>query len=182
MSTYLYVKQHSITGLKYLGKTIRDPHNYLGSGIVWTRHINKYGKEHVKTLWVSEPFDDVDLLTEFASFLSEELDIVNSDKWANLVVENGVTGGAIRTGATLSEETKEKIRKKAFGRKVSLETRLKMSSRHKGKSQTENQKRAMTEYNKSRNLPELECPHCNKIGSYMAMHRWHFKNCKLKES
>lgn len=32
LPTYLYVKQHTITGLKYFGKTIKDPYVYPGSG------------------------------------------------------------------------------------------------------------------------------------------------------
>jgi hypothetical protein len=179
--TYLYIKEHSITGLRYFGKTGRkDVNKYLGSGLVWTKHIKKHGKEHVKTIWVSEPFTDESRLVEFATFMSEELDIVKSNKWANLVVENGIQGGAIRNGAVLSEESKDKIRKKAVGRKASKETKLKMSSSHKGRPQTEKQKQTMRDYNLSRNLPKLDCPHCNKVGSYVAMHRWHFNNCKHK--
>lgn len=38
--TYLYVKHHSITGLKYFGKTTKlDPVTYKGSGLVWRRRI-----------------------------------------------------------------------------------------------------------------------------------------------
>ena len=28
--TYIYIKQHLKTGLKYLGKTVKDPYKYLG--------------------------------------------------------------------------------------------------------------------------------------------------------
>lgn len=48
-TVYLYVKQHSITGLKYFGKTVRDPNTYFGSGTYWNRHIDKHGREHVET-------------------------------------------------------------------------------------------------------------------------------------
>jgi hypothetical protein len=179
--TCLYIKEHSLTGLKYFGKTTnKDVHKYLGSGIRWTHHIKKHGKEHVATIWVSEPFIDKDLLEEFATFMSEELDIVNSNKWANLVIENGISGGAIRNGQVLSEESKDKIRQKAIGRKASSETKLKMSAIRKGRPQTEKQKQSMRDYNISRNLPNLDCPHCGKVGSYVAMHRWHFNNCKHK--
>lgn len=92
IKTYLYIKEHSLTGLKYLGKTANDPYKYSGSGKHWMRHIKKHGKEHIKTLWVSEPFTNKDLLVEFATFMSQELNIVNSDKWANLIVENGLDG------------------------------------------------------------------------------------------
>lgn len=180
---YLYVKQHDITKIMYFGKTTRDDVvSYLGSGIRWTNHIKKHGVEHVKTLWISKPFTDTDDLIEFAQFFSEEFDIVNSDKWANLVMENGVTGGAIRTGAILTESTKQKIREKSLGRVVTEKTRHKMSLAHVGKRQTEKQREAMRNYNKSRVLPKLECPHCFKTGSYVAMHRWHFDNCRSKEN
>lgn len=30
------------------------------------------------------------------------------------------------------------------------------------------------------NQPDIECPHCGKIGQKGAMYRWHFDNCKMK--
>lgn len=94
LPTYLYVKQHSVTGLKYFGKTtVNDPIKYVGSGIYWTRHIKKHGKDFVNTLWLSEPFTDENLLEEFALLASEHWDIVSSDEWANLILENGLDGG-----------------------------------------------------------------------------------------
>jgi len=90
--TYLYIKQHSVTGLLYFGKTSRNPYKYLGSGKHWIRHYKKHGKEHIITLWVSEVFTDKSLLTEFSLFVSEEYNIVNSKKWANMKPENGLDG------------------------------------------------------------------------------------------
>jgi hypothetical protein len=49
--TYLYIKQHTITGKLYFGKTVRNPITYNGSGTHWVNHINKYGKVNVVTLW-----------------------------------------------------------------------------------------------------------------------------------
>jgi hypothetical protein len=43
MTIYLYVKTHNKTGLKYLGYTKTDPYHYQGSGIYWTKHIEKHG-------------------------------------------------------------------------------------------------------------------------------------------
>ena len=48
--TYLYIKQHKITKLKYFGKTTKDPNKYLGSGKHWIRHIKKHGLE-IDTIW-----------------------------------------------------------------------------------------------------------------------------------
>ena len=38
---YLYLKE-SPKGLKYIGKTIHNPYEYMGSGIVWKNHIKKH--------------------------------------------------------------------------------------------------------------------------------------------
>jgi hypothetical protein len=106
--TYLYIKEHTVTGLRYFGKTTKyDVNGYLGSGKYWLRHINKYGKEHVVTKWISEPFTDESRLVEFATLISEEMNIVKSDKWANLIEENGIDGWV--KGISRSEETKKKL-------------------------------------------------------------------------
>jgi hypothetical protein len=60
MIIYLYVKQHSITDLKYFGRTVRNPFKYPGSGTYWSNHFKKHGKEHIKTLEVWG-FDDQEL-------------------------------------------------------------------------------------------------------------------------
>ena len=91
--TRLYIKQHSITGLKYFGKTKQDPYKYFGSGTRWLNHINKHGKEFVKTIWISDVYTDARLIEEAALKFSIENDIVNSNEWANLRLENGLEGG-----------------------------------------------------------------------------------------
>jgi hypothetical protein len=91
--THLYIKQHSVTGLKYFGKTTKeDPVSYLGSGIHWKRHIKKHGTEHVKTLWY-QSFQDEKSLIDYATKFSKENNIVESKEWANLKEENGLDGG-----------------------------------------------------------------------------------------
>ena len=148
--TYLYIKQHSVTGLKYFGKTTQDPYKYLGSGKHWTRHIKKHGKEHIVTLWVSELFHDTSIVDQ-ALQLSKEHNIVESKEWANLKPENGLDGGWIngpcsderkaklrnanigKTYGPCSDERKAKISAKAKGRPVSSKTRAKLSAAAKGK-------------------------------------------------
>ena len=91
--TYLYIKQHSITGLKYFGKTTKlDPIKYKGSGEYWKNHIKSHGKTHVDTIWY-HLFSDIDQLVSIALALSELYDIVDSELWANLIPENGINGG-----------------------------------------------------------------------------------------
>ena len=132
--TYLYIKQHSITGLKYFGKTSQNPYTYNGSGSHWRSHIKKHGKEHIVTLWVSEPYTDTSI-TEFALKFSIENDIVNSKEWANLIPENGLSGGSVK-GRKCTDETKAKMKGRPSPNKGKLHTdkaKAKMSAANKGK-------------------------------------------------
>lgn len=91
--TYLYIKQHSITGKLYFGKTVKDPEKYLGSGKHWIRHIKKHGIEHIETIWYCL-FLDKESCTEFALNFSKQENIVESKDWLNLKPENGLDGGS----------------------------------------------------------------------------------------
>ena len=133
--TVLYIKQHSLTGLKYFGKTTRDPLKYLGSGKRWMHHIKKHGPEHVRTLWVSESFIDSELISDFAEEFSKDNNIVESKNWANLINENGLDGGGNK-GITPSVETRQKLsdaKKGKPGKTHSAESRQKLSDANKGK-------------------------------------------------
>ena len=80
MIIYLYVKQHSITGFKYFGKTEQaNPFRYNGSGKYWVPHIKKHGKNYIKTLDIFG-FDNAKLCTEFALKFSKENNIVESNE------------------------------------------------------------------------------------------------------
>lgn len=86
--TFLYVKRHQKTGKMYFGKTQKtNIESYSGSGVYWLKHIKKHGKEFIENVWISEAFTDEEDLIEFATFFSEEFDIVNSENWANLQEE-----------------------------------------------------------------------------------------------
>lgn len=128
MSTiYLYIKQHSVTGLKYFGKTIRNPNTYKGSGKRWVSHIKKHGIDKVETIQIWE-FSDIQTCSTFAKKFSIENDIVASNEWANLMEENGYTGGGNQ-----SAETREKLRNSKLNVKKSLEHRKKQSEVRLGK-------------------------------------------------
>ena len=99
--TYLCVKEHSVTGLKYLCKTTRDYEKmlkYRGSGTRWTNHIKKHGRKYVETPWFCL-FYDAESIKEFALMCSEQWDIVNAKDiigkkiWANKKLEDGLMGG-----------------------------------------------------------------------------------------
>ena len=107
--TYLYVKQHTITGMKYFGKTTKkDPIKYKGSGLYWKRHLNIHGN-NIKTLW-TKLFDDESELVEYATKFSLENHIVESDEWANVKIENGLDGG--RESGFVGTKHSEQNRKK----------------------------------------------------------------------
>jgi len=89
--TWLMIKQHNVTGLKYFCKTVKtDPHTYKGSGVRWCNHLKKHGRD-VSTIWY-KLFDDSQELTEYAIRFSVQNNIVESPEWANLVIEDGITG------------------------------------------------------------------------------------------
>ena len=91
--TYLYVKTHNKTGLKYFGKTSKlDPVKYLGSGKDWSRHLREYGFDF-STEIIGFFTDEVEC-RKIARQFSIDNDIVKSDLWANLREET-LGGGAI---------------------------------------------------------------------------------------
>jgi hypothetical protein len=112
--TYLYIKQHSVTKKKYYGKTTKDPYTYNGSGPYWVKHINKHGKEHIVTLWVSELYYDTSIVDVALKF-SADNDIVKSKEWANMKLENGLDGWV--PGTKHTEETKAKQSASRKGKK-----------------------------------------------------------------
>lgn len=89
--TFLYVKTHNTTGLQYFGKTISNRKSYRGSGTYWLRHLAKYGND-VSTEIVGYFTDEIWCML-YALEFSEQNDIVNSREWANLMLEDGVSGG-----------------------------------------------------------------------------------------
>ena len=89
--TYLYIKIHNKTGLKYFGKTTQNPFKYKGSGVRWLRHIKKHGYD-VTTKIVGFFVDELEC-KNFAMKFSKDNNIVKSKKWAN-IVEEVLDGGA----------------------------------------------------------------------------------------
>jgi hypothetical protein len=83
-----------LVGVLYFCKSInQDIISYSGSGVVWRDRIKKYGKENIKTLWVSDWYHDPHEIQQIALHFSEENQIVESSLWANQKPENGLDGG-----------------------------------------------------------------------------------------
>lgn len=87
MNIYLYVKTHTITGLKYLGKTTRDPFNYNGSGVDWKTHLKEHGEEH--TTEIIKVCKSKKELNEWGRYYSKLWNVAESKDWANRIPETG---------------------------------------------------------------------------------------------
>ena len=130
MPTWLYIKKHNITGLRYFGKTIKtNPEKYNGSGKYWKSHLRTHGND-VSTIWC-ELFTDRETLVEYALSFSKDNNIFESKDWANLKFENGLDGG--HSGVPRSETTKRKLSIINTGRMHSSDTKEKISSSNIGK-------------------------------------------------
>ncbi len=171
--TYLYIKQHTITWKLYFGKTTSvDPIKYHGSGLHWGPHIKVHGREHVVTLWYCL-FTDQAECTKFALEFSEKMDIVKSDQWLNLIIEDGL-GSRGKKGIKRSAETCAKMR--ARSPRASSLNHISKNSEHVKKM------RAASIISPNHvSKCQVKCPYCSKEGLKMIMKRWHFNNCKLKE-
>jgi hypothetical protein len=202
--TWLYIKEHNQTGLKYFGKTTKaDPFNYNGSGKYWKRHIKKYGND-VTTVWC-QLFLTESELTDYALSFSIKNNIVESNEWANLKLENGLDGGSYTitndtkikmslasTGRFWSDATKQKVSlarsssptRGMLGKKHSEETKQKIRNSEKGKVVS-----ADTRLKISKNTPgklQVCCMSCKRtITGLSNLSQYHGQNCKgrsLKQS
>lgn len=93
MHTYFLYLKTSPLGLKYLGKTTKDPYKYMGSGKIWKRHIDKHKltSNDIKTEILFET-KDLEEFKKIATKTSHELNIVESNEFANLIIEKGDGG------------------------------------------------------------------------------------------
>jgi hypothetical protein len=140
--TYLYIKQHTKTGLKYFGKTTKDPIQYLGSGKHWKRHIKKHG-EFVETLWY-QLFTSKEQIINYALKFSKENNIVESKEWANLKDENGLDGGFDKGGWSLEQiENFRQKQKERWSKGLVDPEKLRLS--RIGFKQPESQKKTVAE-------------------------------------
>ena len=86
------LKIHNKTKLKYLCfhyGTRESCYTYNGSGSYWTAHLSKHGKD-ITTDIILESLDR-DEISRRGIQLSKEWDIVKSDKYANLTIEDAQT-------------------------------------------------------------------------------------------
>ena len=130
MSIKIYVKTHNITGLKYLGKTKSDdPYSYRGSGKYWKLHIRKHGYDVTTEILVECRTNEE--VKKWGTYYSKLWDVVNSDVWANLKIEDG-DGGAM----TMTEIHRKRISESSKGRVFTEQHRKNLSEAGKGRPDT----------------------------------------------
>lgn len=175
--TYLYVKTHNTTGLKYFGKTTKpDPSKYTGSGFKWLNHIKKHGYD--VTTEILGLYSNKDECMSVAIAYSIVHNIVESEEWANLIPETG-------TDESLTNLTKESVDKRTatciekYGNNhFSKIASYKFSEEHKQKIRDSVIQSGSGKKNLGKIREKLCCPHCNVTGSKNTMVRWHFDKCK----
>lgn len=94
MYGFIYITTNHINGKKYIGQKKYDKYNhwktYLGSGILLSRAINKYGRENFSKEIIEE-CETRDKLNAREKYWIFYHDAVNSDKFYNLA--SGGDGG-----------------------------------------------------------------------------------------
>lgn len=103
----LMIKTHNVTGLKYLCYTQKEDHSsYKGSGKHWKSHIKDHGYDvttHI--IFESESYDE---FVKIAKTYSEQYDIVKSNEWANLKIEEGDGGDTVSNKHWITDGTQDK--------------------------------------------------------------------------
>jgi Zn-finger nucleic acid-binding protein len=171
--TYIYVKRLP-SGLLYLGKTVKDPFNYLGSGLKWVRTIkkNNYSIKDIET-WVLDKVETEKQLKELGTYYSKLFNVVNSNLWANLKDEDG-NGGT----SGFSKQLRNLVNKKLS---QSSKNKNKIICPHCGMIGDSSNMKAWHFDNcikfTGKRQNEVVCPHCSKVGNVRNMKRWHFDKC-----
>lgn len=201
----IYKITNKIDGKIYIGKhqTKDLDDNYMGSGKLISRSIEKYGKDNFikEILFIFD--NEKEMNNKEAELVTEEF--VKEDTNYNLCPGgNGGFGYINRScikkmhGKSHSEESKNKIRATRELRNLNFhteETKKSLKENHWSKNNPEEFKRhikkagsyektnehrkKLSEATKSQGKQKsIECPHCFKTGGARAMKRWHFDNCK----
>jgi hypothetical protein len=125
---YVYETKNLINGKKYIGvcvtKNEKKSKKYLGSGKLLVRAIKKYGRENFEKN-IIKVFDNENDAREYERYLISEKNAVDSDDYYNLT--DGGYGGFSKECRKISDETKEKISKSNKGKKMPKSQLISMS-------------------------------------------------------
>lgn len=127
--SFVYVTTNLINNKKYLGKHNGKNKNYLGSGFLLKKAIEKYGKENF-LIEIIEEFDNEYDAYELEKKLSIEWNIVESDEWYNMKVGGeGFSSGKFHPmfGIQKTEEHRQKLSEANIGKKQSEDQKIRHS-------------------------------------------------------
>ena len=140
---FIYKTINLVNGKIYIGQHCGSNPNYIGSGILISKAIKKYGRENFKRE-ILEYCDNVDHMNE-----REIIWIARYDSTNPLIGYNLARGGG-----GLTEESIKKMSKAMRGKKHSEETKKKLSEAWKGRKVSEESKKKMSEARKGKKLSE----------------------------
>lgn len=145
---YLMIKTHKTSGLKYLCKKTTNSDKkailYKGSGKYWKRHLKIHGREVDTEILVKYPLNNINAFSKVCLEYSNIYNVVDSDDWANLIEENGLTGAVVGINnpskrADVNFKKSKSLTGKYcgekglfYGRKHTMETIKKISDANKG--------------------------------------------------
>ena len=203
----VYVHTRPDGSVFYVGKGVPSrPYRRNGRNMIWKAEVEKVGNFIVKIiesgLTEEQAFaKEIELIAEFREI---GVNIVNQTKGGDgckslvftdeikeklkIARKNQVPP---MLGKTTSEKTKQILseirigeKNPMYGKKHTEETKAKFKYRPVakhwfGKKITDEVRKKMSESHK--NKPQLQCPHCKKIGGSAGMKVNHFDNCKQLE-
>lgn len=123
MYGYIYMTTNLINNRKYIGQKKSEVflgNKYLGSGIILRQAVRAYGKENFQVVLIEE-CDTKEELDEKEKYYIELYNAAYSDEFYNIAL------GGQSQAHVHSEEEKKKISEKQIGKKLSDETKQRIS-------------------------------------------------------
>lgn len=146
MYGYIYETTNLVNGKKYIGqhKSNKFDNWYLGSGVILKKAIKKYGKENFRTRIIEKINTNKDDLNNREIYWIEYYNAVKSKKYYN-----NSCGGEERNWQGFNRAIKLGLKEHhCKRRKLSEETKKKISQANKGKRRTEEQRKQFSESHK----------------------------------
>jgi hypothetical protein len=179
---YLMIKKHNKTGMKYLCQTRRkDPFLYTGSGKYWKLYLEKHGNDIVTE--IIGTYQTKEELKEAGIYYSNLYNVIDSEEWANLKLEEGDGG---RTSDTIGYKEGMQKRRSYAGKNNPQYGKTGYWANKVGPMLGKNwynngTKEVLTDtqpdgWNNGR-ITKM-CEHCSKTLNLVNYKRWHGERCK----